>query len=256
VWWIGARLVDEREQACDEDVIRLGGNRQVYAETILMACRSSMEPPPVCMARVGASELAKRLERIMNSVPVPVSRWKVYLLAAAAIATIGVPPAAALVEPPPAPHASPPQSAARGPAFASATITRSTTDDAPSGLANRPGGFELRGVTLGRVIANAWRLHHFQISGAPDWFATDRFDIVATASGNPPMREKWLMVRTLLADHFKLRVHTESRPRPMYDLVMARAHRRPGRSFADPPRRAACQAPCRAVISASRSLAS
>ena len=24
VWWIGARLVDERERACDEDVVRLG----------------------------------------------------------------------------------------------------------------------------------------------------------------------------------------------------------------------------------------
>ena len=32
VWWIGARLVDERERACDEAVVRLGHEPRVYAE--------------------------------------------------------------------------------------------------------------------------------------------------------------------------------------------------------------------------------
>jgi uncharacterized protein (TIGR03435 family) len=116
----------------------------------------------------------------------------------------------------------------RSQAFATATITPSRRDQAPSGLANKPGGFELRGVTLSRIVANAWGVHEFQISGAPDWFARDEFDLIATTDGNPPMREKWLMVRTLLADHFKLRVRMESRERPMYELVMARADSRPG----------------------------
>lgn len=35
VWWMGARLVDERERACDEEVLRLGADPQVYAESIL-----------------------------------------------------------------------------------------------------------------------------------------------------------------------------------------------------------------------------
>lgn len=34
VWWLGVRLVDERERACDEDVLARGGNRLVYAESI------------------------------------------------------------------------------------------------------------------------------------------------------------------------------------------------------------------------------
>src|SRR5580765_2969518 len=34
VWWIGARLVDERERACDEVVMSLAGHdRRVYAES-------------------------------------------------------------------------------------------------------------------------------------------------------------------------------------------------------------------------------
>ena len=39
VWWLGARLMDERERACDEAVVRLGHEPRVYAETILAACR-------------------------------------------------------------------------------------------------------------------------------------------------------------------------------------------------------------------------
>ena len=35
VWWLGARLVEERERACDEEVVELGSDRQVYAESIL-----------------------------------------------------------------------------------------------------------------------------------------------------------------------------------------------------------------------------
>ena len=34
VWWIGSRLVDERERACDEEVLRRCGEPQTYAEGI------------------------------------------------------------------------------------------------------------------------------------------------------------------------------------------------------------------------------
>ena len=38
VWWIRARLMEERERACDEGVLRLGSEPQVYAESILKVC--------------------------------------------------------------------------------------------------------------------------------------------------------------------------------------------------------------------------
>ncbi len=68
VWWLGARLVDERERACDEMVVRLGHEPQVYAETILKACRLFLESPLTCMAGVTGSDLSKRIERIMLNV--------------------------------------------------------------------------------------------------------------------------------------------------------------------------------------------
>jgi bla regulator protein blaR1 len=39
VWWIGARLMDERERACDEVVVELGNEPQTYAEGVLKVCQ-------------------------------------------------------------------------------------------------------------------------------------------------------------------------------------------------------------------------
>ena len=45
VWWIGAKLIEERERACDEAVLKLGNEPQVYAEGILNVCKSYLESP-------------------------------------------------------------------------------------------------------------------------------------------------------------------------------------------------------------------
>jgi len=31
VWWIGAHLVEERERDCDEEVLRLGSDPDIYS---------------------------------------------------------------------------------------------------------------------------------------------------------------------------------------------------------------------------------
>ena len=69
VWWIGARLVDERERACDEEVVRLGNDPHVYAESILKTCQFYVESPLTCVPGVTGSDLKKRIERIMSHRP-------------------------------------------------------------------------------------------------------------------------------------------------------------------------------------------
>ena len=39
VWWLGTRLVDARELACDEEVLQMGTDNHSYAEGILKVCR-------------------------------------------------------------------------------------------------------------------------------------------------------------------------------------------------------------------------
>jgi GWxTD domain-containing protein len=66
VWWLGSKLVDEREQACDEAVLQLGFDRIEYAEGILHVCKSYLKAP-ACMAGVSGSNLRKRIEVIMEN---------------------------------------------------------------------------------------------------------------------------------------------------------------------------------------------
>ncbi len=67
VWWLERRLVEERERACDESVLQLGNEAEVYAESILNVCKSYTESPIVCVSGVTGSELKQRILRIMTA---------------------------------------------------------------------------------------------------------------------------------------------------------------------------------------------
>ena len=97
VWWLGSRLIIERERACDEEVIQSGTERQVYAEAILKVCRLYLEPPLLCAAGVSGGTLRQRIEDIMTSqVGMRLHFAKKCLLSAAAAAAIAGPVAIGL----------------------------------------------------------------------------------------------------------------------------------------------------------------
>ena len=59
VWWLGARLVEERERSCDEEVLQLGSERKTYAESILKVCEFCVESPLACVSGVAGADLKK-----------------------------------------------------------------------------------------------------------------------------------------------------------------------------------------------------
>ena len=70
-------------------------------------------------------------------------------------------------------------------------------------------------------------LHDFQIVRGPDWADDDRFDIAAKMPGDPTPGVETanlarVMLQTLLAERFQLKVRTESREFPVYALVVMR----------------------------------
>ncbi len=66
VWWIGKRMVAEREFACDEEVLRLGNQARVYAEGILSVCRLYVESPLACVSGVTGADLKERIRGIVS----------------------------------------------------------------------------------------------------------------------------------------------------------------------------------------------
>jgi uncharacterized protein (TIGR03435 family) len=66
VWWLETRLVEEREHACDEEVLQLCGQRGVYAESILKVCEFCVESPLPCLSGVTGASLKQRIVRIMT----------------------------------------------------------------------------------------------------------------------------------------------------------------------------------------------
>ncbi|HUK32793.1 MAG TPA: TIGR03435 family protein [Vicinamibacterales bacterium] len=112
---------------------------------------------------------------------------------------------------------------AQGPRFDVASIKRNVSGNEGSRGRIQPGGrVSFTNEPLRRMILDAYRLQDFQVAGGPDWVGTDRWDIVAKAEGDPPIAQVLEMMRTLLADRFKLAIHHEMRDAPIYALVIAK----------------------------------
>lgn len=95
VWWLGGRLVHERERACDEEVLRMGTNKDSYAAAILKVCNFCLRMPAAFAAGIGGSQLSERIERVLDDSAARAKRSPVLLAAMAALIfilplTIGV----------------------------------------------------------------------------------------------------------------------------------------------------------------------
>ena len=227
VWWIGARLVDERERACDEDVVRRGTEPDVYAESILKTCQFYIESPLVCVAGVTGSDLKKRVERIMRSdAHVALSVLKRVSLGAALVAAVAIPVAIGIVTSPrlAAQIVAP---AADSPTFEVASIKPNATPGRRGG-GGGPGRVTMVGMPVRQLIAQAYEIHDSQIIGGPDWLGSQGYDINATMNGTPSPEVRRMLMKTLLRDRFTLTFHAEKRDLPIYALVVLRSDGRLG----------------------------
>ena len=235
VWWLGARLVDERERACDEEVLELGSDRQIYAESILKVCEFCLSSPLVCVSGVTGADLKRRMVHIMSDrILHKLDLARKLLLTVAASLAIAVPIGFGLL------HATPGQARPQAdnattavPTFESVSIK---PNPEPGGkfyskvmFSLKDGSFTARGVTVQRLIQMAYRVQDSQISGGPDWINTAKFDVDATlnrAVADQILKQQkgfddQIALKTLLAQRFKLALHPEARNLPVYDLVVA-----------------------------------
>ena len=185
VWWVGARLIEERERACDEQVLRLGNQPDIYADSILRACKFCIESPLPCLSGVSGSNLKRRITRIMNrQTGLKLTFANKLLLSAAAVATIAAPITIGLF------HASPvgaqePQTLAAisRDTFDQVTLKPSSSTEGDSRMEILPNHFAETNATLKSLIAFAYGMEEYQITGEPAWVDSDRFDIDASWKG-------------------------------------------------------------------------
>jgi bla regulator protein blaR1 len=235
VWWLGARLVEERERACDEEVLRLGNPPQVYAESILKTCEFCVGSLPVSVSGVTGADLKSRIVRIMTErVARELDFGKKLLFVVVGLLTVAAPIVFGLQNTTPSPAAPEANStAANGPAYEVASIKPNKSGGNMVRMMNRPDGLSAEGATLQLLIESAYGIQDFQIVGGPKWISSDRYDIEAkmdssevekfqTLGQDQRVLESNQMLQALLANRFQLVVHGEKKELPGYALVIAK----------------------------------
>jgi bla regulator protein blaR1 len=235
VWWLGARMVEERERACDEEVLERGGDRQVYAESILKVCEFCVGSPLACVSGVTGSDLRKRVRYIMtDGIVRKLDFTRKALLGSALLLAVALPVFFGLLN---------------------ATRSRAQAQMAtPSGVpplyqvtaikANHPAGkiltfkvqvspqgLSITGATLESLIEMAYGVQANQISGAPDFLRSETYDIEAKTDQSAADELRKLdqnqlhlvnqrMLQALLSQQFKLQLHPQTEELPQYILTV------------------------------------
>jgi uncharacterized protein (TIGR03435 family) len=113
------------------------------------------------------------------------------------------------------------QSPAKTPEFEVADVKASSSTKPEPGKGRiLPGGrIELPNMSIRNLIMAAYDVQENLITGGPGWIDSDRFDIVAKAPADTPPNMLRVMLQPLLADRFKLSIHREDKPMPVYAMV-------------------------------------
>jgi uncharacterized protein (TIGR03435 family) len=115
------------------------------------------------------------------------------------------------------------------PAFDVVSVKLNKSDNRMVRIMAKPDGYSSSNVSLKMLVQSAYGIREDLISGAPSWADSARFDIDAKVAGpdvdalqklSPEQRR--LLLQPLLADRFKLKIHTETKQLPVYEIVLAK----------------------------------
>jgi uncharacterized protein (TIGR03435 family) len=237
VWIAWRRLSLEAERACDDAVLRRSEATAYADQLVLLAERLSSTATPPLLAMAACRDLSTRVRAVLDGAQargragaLPVAT----AIVAAALFIAAVAPLRAVRQ------GQAPSAGAQQPplAFETASVKPNKSGDEERYIRMDPRGASLTVVNLQlrALITFAYQIQNFQLEGGPDWIESDRFDILAKAErdvpstgaffdGQDPLR---MMLRTLLADRFKLVMHKETKELPIFELVLARQDGRLG----------------------------
>jgi bla regulator protein BlaR1 len=225
--------VEERERACDEAVLKLGNEPQVYAEGILNVCKSYLESPLRCVSGVTGSDLKQRIRAILTQrVADGLNAGKKAALAIALIAALAAPVLVGM-------FGAPAIRAQSQPDFkyevASIKLSKPRTGDGMffTGMRDTPDGFVATNAPLLYLVQSAYMVNKPQISNAPSWLSSELYDVDAKMdssvvdafqklSSDEQKNVRRKMLQALLADRMKLVVHNDPKETAIFSLVIAK----------------------------------
>lgn len=227
IWWIGSRLIDDRERDCDDAALRQGSQAKDYAQGIVRVCSAYVESPLSCAAGISGSELRKRIRGIMTwQASLPVTMRAKTTITIAAAGTLAVPLAIGIVRAqslPPAPAYT----------YSVVSIHRSAPDARGSQWDTGPqGGLRTINTSALTLLEWAYRIPEYRLSGLPSWATSEHYDILFTPA-EPELGESrlanaaemarrnrnWQRLQKVLQDRFHLILREETHQLPVYALV-------------------------------------
>jgi len=235
LWWMERRMIEEREQACDEAVVQMGSMPGVYAESLLKACRFCVESPLVCVSGITGADLNRRVRSIMTLRLKRLGLAGKIALAAVALVAIAGPVAFGVVRMIPMYGE---VLKATGPLPSYEVVVIKPSQEGAHGASSE--GEETHYLMTAKMliqfaygIFNPPKVMDLNVVGGPDWINTDVFSIVGKMESTEFEQEqklgrsarherRQLMEQSLLADRFKLKMHVETRDEPVYALTVTK----------------------------------
>jgi uncharacterized protein (TIGR03435 family) len=240
VWWIGKRMVAERERACDEEVLVLGNDPRAYAEGILNVCKLYAESPLPCVSGITGSDLKKRITAIAeNRVASKLSLVRKVALGVAATSALIGPLVIGIMDAPViSAQAASASTVAPAQAFEVASVKACKDDPGDGGRGgggsahSSPGRLDLPCQSVRSLIRIAYIRANFrakgvddlQMEGGPGWIDGQRYRVTSVADGAAPIEVmEGPMLQKLLEDRFHLKTHRETREASIYALLVAKS---------------------------------
>ena len=230
VWWIGAKLMDERERDCDETVLRQGSRPRDYAQGIVNVCKTYVESPLPCAAGISGSDLKKRIRGIMTwQAPRRVTILGRVILTVAALGMLFTPLIIGIVRA----QSLPPEPAYT---YSVVSIHRSSPDARGDQWEAGPqGGLRTTNTTALVLLEWAYQIPEYRLTGLPAWAKSEHYDVTFTPV-EPEIPESqfrspaevarrnrnWQRLQAVLRDRFHLVLREETHQLPMYALVQDR----------------------------------
>jgi uncharacterized protein (TIGR03435 family) len=218
VWWMGARLMVERERACDEEVLVLGNDPTVYAQSIVRICQFCLESPVPCVSGITGADLRMRVGHIVaGQAGRCLGPAKKLLLASLAAAALAVPLAVGLLHP-----AKLRAQTAAPLHFEAASFKLSAGQDILEARPRLTMGRIRWKTQVGYLLEYAYQVEPWRIIKPQAVSLGPIYELEATMDPKATTDEVRLMLQSLLAERLTLTLHRETKEANGYALTVAK----------------------------------